>query len=713
MQKTETSLLKNTDAYIPFAVIGIFIVLGATLTSVYFVKMDYEIAQTIYDTDLTNPKQTATNFAAADLSRCLNYAGMEALKWQGEHPIIQPEGTSVEQMSQDGYSATVATRDLEPGDTVRISIKLPYVPINILELYTDKNITLTLRDSSDTPLETIDYGEAANTWNNGCFDEFITIPDSASAGYGSVELKCGNDTKATDWFTIGTSPVKDIAADYLNKLIAGNYQHNLHTFYQYAINVEPDIKPEQIIIRKINGTLDREINPTNKVYTIYYTFTIKDLNYTLVDLGTNETTNHTTTISSLITSREPLLAELATEYETELNSGSTQYIVMGAANIRTFSYGPWQHYAKGPLNILTNPALASAINAGTVYAQKKIFDSVDPWALMFTTYYNGKVLYQDVRGDAGSYDAEKSVNLTTTFNDLAADKSFSIDVEGGINDSMVDSGTTLTQVSDESKITVAASDYTQGVLDGWVFNDRVEWLADHPDLLHNITNEMYKADVQVQITRDGFDNIIQSDPDISASSGSVSYGGHTVSWGESYAVSGKHTGALVSSYDWSDSETNSYSQTVNPGISLPGYNLVSWRITDVSVSLNSVDVTDTKATPYYTYAGGDNITDFQRTDGYLDWEKHKFDWLIRYGINYNIKTTWSINYDYTYTYSWRTFVGYRDPVNMTGKIYRTNYDTGTGSKSTSTSKLNSESWSHTEIETENLTITYHKRPPTG
>ncbi|MCL7411681.1 MAG: hypothetical protein M8350_07750, partial [Methanosarcinaceae archaeon] len=713
MQKTETSFLKNTDAYIPFAVIGIFIVLGATLTSVYFVKMDYEIAQTIYDTDLTNPKQTATNLAAADLSRCLNYAGMEALKWQGEHPIIQPDGALVEQTSVDGFLATLGTRDIEPGDTVRVSIDLPRdVWGNIESLWKDKSVILSVYDSNGVVIGNVDYGEAVGIFHTTGFDEFITLPDSASVGYGYIELKCGGVGKATDWFTIGTSPIKDITAEHLNNLIAANYQYNLHTFDQYAINVEPDIKPEQIIIRKVNGTLDREIDSTDKVYTIYYTFEINDLNYTLVDLVTNETTNHTTTISSLITSREPLLAELTTEYENELKSGTTQNIVLGAANIRTFSYGPWQHYAKGPLNILTNPALASAINAGTVYTQKKVFDSVDPWSLMFTTYYNGKVLYQDVRGDAGSYDAEKSVSLTTTYDKLAADKSFSIDVEGGINDSMADSGTTLAQVSDDSEIIVAASDYTQGVLDGWAFNDRLDQWSVSNDLLHNITNEVYRAGVQAQVTRDGFDSIMSSDPDISASSGSVSYSANTVSWSESYAVSGRHTGALVPSYNWSDSEANSYSQSVSPSITPPRGSVSSWRITGASVSLGSVDATDANTNPSYTHAGGDNVTDIQRTDGYLDWEKHKFDWLIRYDVSYKIKTIWSINYDYDYTYAWTTEYEVIEG-NTTRTVTVHHSRDGSGSSSISTSKVDSESLSHTETETEHLKITYHKRPPTG
>ena len=52
-------------------------------------------------------------------------------------------------------------------------------------------------------------------------------------------------------------------------------------------------------------------------------------------------------------------------------------------------------------------------------------------------------------------------------------------------------------------------------------------------------------------------------------------------------------------------------------------------------------------------------------------------------------------------------------MNKTGPIYSTHYGTSSGSSSTSTSKLDSESLSHTETATEHLTITSHKRPPTG
>ncbi|HJH31194.1 MAG TPA: hypothetical protein C5S50_03185 [Methanosarcinaceae archaeon] len=702
MQNPKKSLLKNSDAYIPFAVIGIFIVLGATLTSVYFIKMDYEIAQIIYNTNHSNPKQTAVNLAVSDLSRCLNYAGMEALQWKGEHPIIQPDGTHIEKTSKDRYIITSDIHDVEPGDTLHLTIDLPYDPWHNIAHTFNNNITVTIYDSHNTSLAT--FSQPGETTTKTPF----TIPQGAKPGFGRIELTCDTGLKATDWFNIGPVVVKEIAADHLNKLIAINYQDNRHTYNQYAINVEPDIKPEQITIEKVDGTLEREINPTNTSYTIYYTYTIKDLNYTLVDITTGETINNTMCISTLITSREPIIAELVSEYETSLNSGKTSNIVLGATNIRTFLYGPWQHYANGPANILTNPALSCAINTGVTYTQKQVFDSVDPWALIYTIYYNGKVLYQDVRGDPGPYDT----NLTTIDKKLAANYSFGIDVKDGVSKSMTDSGTTLAQVSDQSKITVAAPDYTPAVLDGWVFDDR-KWPDANPDLLHDITNSTYQADVQAQVERDGFNSIIQSDPVITANQGSMSHGGHSVSWDCSYATDGTHTGALVQSYNWSDSATNSYSKPVTPSINPPRGSVLSWGITSASISLTSVDAANAKTRPIYEYAGNDILTGMQRTDGYLDREMHEFDWEIRYDTSYDVKTRWDIDYGYTYIYRWRTFEGWEDPVNKTGAIYSTHYGTGSGSSSTSVSKTDSESLSHTEVELEKLKIIYHKRPPIG
>lgn len=117
--KNISSFIQNSEAYILYSVIGIFIVLAATFTSVYLLKMDSEVAETIYTTEKSDPRQTAIDLAASDLARCLNYAGMEALEWQGENPVIIPENSPVERVSKDGFTVIPKNQNLGKGDTLQ------------------------------------------------------------------------------------------------------------------------------------------------------------------------------------------------------------------------------------------------------------------------------------------------------------------------------------------------------------------------------------------------------------------------------------------------------------------------------------------------------------------------------------------------------------------------------------------------------------------
>ena len=735
--------IQDTCAYIPYAVIGIFILLAATFTSVYLLKIDSEVAETIYTTENNNPKESAINLASLDLARCLNYAGMEALEWQGEHPVILPEGNAVNRFSENGFIVIPKNQNLEKEDTLQLSINLPSDIWGKIEaLWKNRDIILIVNDSSGREIKNLNYGQATGFFQKVSLQEYVKIPESAASGYASIELYYGDELKASDWFVIEVSPVKDITADAFNRLLSTNYQGNSHTFMEYAVNVEPDIKPEQIKIRKVTGTLQREISPANKNgiyayknYTTYYVFEVPVLNYTFVNLESGERFNNSMKLSTLITSREPLLEELVREYETELgnssNLDSTSNLVLGATNLRTFTYGPWQHYANGPLNILTNPALSSSINGATLYTQKRIFDSVDPLALTYTTYYNGKVLYEDVftpgREKTGSssnsrlnstnlnssvsaYETDRGVNLTKTYDSLAQNKSFSLDVEKSIGESLKETNTSFEELSEYSKIEVSASDYTDGVLDGWVFNDHV-WTEENPDLIHSITNSVYTAPVQGQILRDGF---ASPDPLVSTVTAnfdrdSVLFSGQTVSWDSNDLASGKHKGSLAPSYSWRHSTRNSYSESLSPPIDTPKGNLDSWDVTSASVNLVSVDIADVKIEPHFSYASNDTLTVENRSEGYLNREDHLFDWRIRYDISYKITTKWKIDYSYDYTYRWKTREQHPDGNYTTV----THYETSSGSDSETVSKTKIESLSHTETEAEKLTLIYHRRPPAG
>ncbi len=693
------SFCKDTRAYIPFAVIGIFVLLFSITSSFYLMKMDYELAETIYQTDGISMEKAAEDIASADLARCLNYAGMEALKWQGEHPIIKSEGTIYEEWGEDRFSVFSKSKEAEPGETIEVNVKLPS---NILEaivnIFSTKPRTLIVKGSSGTVYEKIVYDEAHSFWSRSEFNEIITIPENATDEYGYLILMYGNDTKATNWFHMGTNPVKDITAHHFNRLLQSNYQRNVHTFNNYAINVVPDVQPSQIEIGKINGTLSRQLERSQgRDYTIYYTLTIKDLNYTLVDLSTGTSMNRSMDISTLVTSREPLLAQLTTEYEQALSSRTTSDIVLGATNIRTFTYGPWQHYLNGPLNIVTGPALTSSVNAGTLYTQKRVFDSVDPWAAAYTTYYNGKVLYTDISRDSSGYEDEKQSNINSSYANLSSTGSFNVDIDKGINESMEDANTSMEELTDNSKLIVSVSNYTDSVYYGWVYNDG-EWSSDYPDLLHDVTREVYSATIQGQVFRDGFDEPqIISDNGGYGSHGSTSVSGHTVTWKGYYPVLVTHTKVLGDNHTYSGIIPIDHSATISTGKS-------SWSLNSASVSHRSTNIECTNIRATYAYIGNDVLINQTRTDGYLESEQRSFDWMVTYIMDLEVQTEWKIDYSYTY---YTTIEYVEDNVTRTAIV------SSTSSGSDTFTLVNAGKASYSLPETENMTVVYHQYLPSG
>ncbi|WP_340818818.1 hypothetical protein [Methanolobus sp. WCC4] len=699
------SFCQDTRAYIPFAVIGVFVLLFAVISSVYIAKTDYELAEVIYTTDTTNMEENAIEFASADLARCLNYAGMEALAWQGEHPVIKPEDVAYEPVDSDGFSVSSNTRDAEPGDTVTVSVTLPSDVFQAIScLFSDKPRTLILKSDSGAVYQTIDYDETHSFWTSSEFEEELVIPENAEYGYAYLFLEYDGETKAVNWFHVGSSPLKDITAEYFNEYLGTSYQENQHTFNNYAINIEPDVDPLQIRIDRINGTLKREISRSpseDPGYPIYYTMTVEDLNYTMVDLTANSSRNGSMNVTALITSREPLLEELVNEYEDELNGGVTSDIVLGATNIRTFIYGPWQHYMNGPLNIVTGPSLSASVNAGTLYTQKRVFDSVDPWALTYTTYYNGKVLYDDVKHDTADYEDEKAKNLSTTYDSLSQEGRFNISISQGINESMKDANVSMEDVSNNSKIVVSVSNFTSEVYSNWVYNDADQWSNDNPDLLHDVTHEVYSGTIQGQVFRDGFNTAVPYGLWVGSTTyDSVSYEEYSkltwrpkyVKWSSHCPISISHTSALGPDHTLNDVLDVNYKVYVTPFPS----SYRKWEFRSVNVALLESNVQCTGIDVDYTYIGNDALLDEVRMDDYLLYENRSFDWDIKYTVQFKVDSKWKISYPYY----WYEAVGL-------------NYVRHSNSTSTEVSFSETSFISHTETETEYISIVYHQYLPSG
>ncbi len=95
-------LLKDDLARVSFAVIGIFLILGSSVTSVYIGMYEQQgNEKNTWNTDQNNV-ETLLAKARVDLAQVLNGAGVNALQYIGNHPVIIPSEsfTSAEKCNQ-------------------------------------------------------------------------------------------------------------------------------------------------------------------------------------------------------------------------------------------------------------------------------------------------------------------------------------------------------------------------------------------------------------------------------------------------------------------------------------------------------------------------------------------------------------------------------------------------------------------------------------
>jgi hypothetical protein len=88
------SLFHDNAAQVPFAVIGVFLLLISVIASINLVRMDVSMAKAISARGEISAPDDALMYAKADMARAINYAGMSALRQLGETPVIIPDNGS-------------------------------------------------------------------------------------------------------------------------------------------------------------------------------------------------------------------------------------------------------------------------------------------------------------------------------------------------------------------------------------------------------------------------------------------------------------------------------------------------------------------------------------------------------------------------------------------------------------------------------------------
>ncbi len=284
--------LSDQRARIPFSVIGVFLLLGSSLTAVYISRLELEKSKEIARSlDVREIEYLLYSFEA-DLTNALNLAGMKALKEIGKHPVILSSLGASEQINQYRLKAIIK--------------------------------------------------EELNVYLTGHY-----LYNMFSDGHYAINVLLENETSILSTDNISLQPcimqLERFSIPSIGPLGTMNYS----TYLVVSL-------PVHIEIRQLN-----------------------QYDWTLL-------TTRNVLVSSILTSRFPLLECLMNEYRQSINGtfSSLWTFTTVLSNLYSLLRG-FKHYRCGrPLNVMDNRHLSVILNSGLLLEQGLVFGSVDPLGLV-------------------------------------------------------------------------------------------------------------------------------------------------------------------------------------------------------------------------------------------------------------------------------------------------------------------------------------------
>jgi len=304
--KSQKFFLKDNHAHIPFSVIGVFLLIGSSITAAYVSQLELNKADEISSTIDFNEIENLMRYAEADIATALNIAGMKGLKEVGKKPVIIPEN-----QSSDAYEVNCNRVKSTIMDELNIYLAGSY----LCESFNDGRyaINVVISEGKDFPIVSID------------------------------EISFKNLEMDLNRFTLP---------------LIGPEAEKSHCTYLVA-DVLIDIE-----IKELSGKSNSKTVTTRKI-----------------------------NVSSVITSRYPLLKSLVDEYYETINGiGPLWTFTTVLSNVYSLARG-YKHYSSGkPLNVVDNKHLAPLINGGLLLEEGLVFGSVDPLSLVDFAIESGKAL---------------------------------------------------------------------------------------------------------------------------------------------------------------------------------------------------------------------------------------------------------------------------------------------------------------------------------
>jgi hypothetical protein len=299
--KKESIFLTDTHARVPFSLIGVFLLIGSSVTTVYISHLELDSIKGIASTVDYNEFDLLLQAMEADVGTALNIAGMKGLKKIGKAPIISP-------LQNTGYGQT--SEEINRNRVKEI-------------IMNELNIYLTGR-------------YLYNAFHNGNYAVNVVIP-------------AGKEYPLSTFSDITLQPL--------------NQEFELNRFSLPFIGPETTVTHPLYWLAEVPLTIElRTVNSTSMTEPLLK----KDIS-----------------ISSLLTSRYPLLKSLTEEYKRTINGISPLWTYTTVlANIYALVRG-YKHYQTGkPLNVVDNRHLALLVNSGLLLEESLVFNSIDPLGII-------------------------------------------------------------------------------------------------------------------------------------------------------------------------------------------------------------------------------------------------------------------------------------------------------------------------------------------
>ena len=312
---------KDKRGRIPFAVLGVFLIIGSAVTSGIVTNLEAEHSKNISTTLKAASVKYMVKNAGADLSRALSYSCLKALKTVGKKPVTYsgiPTEAAEEYADFDGngrYEDDVGS----VVDTEREAMLFNRNwARNMAQVHLNDYLNATFR---------------RNIFQNHGFAVNVYDPEDNGA--------------VDDW--------RDIE------------------FSNISMELERAVE------------IDLLTSEHDNIYNTYWVASLDDFSIEIRDLSSGEKWKRTINISSLIPSRLPLLWGLTNTYNRSINGfpsplmGLITVIGEGYTEVRSLlQYAGKYNWVK---NIVDNRWLQYLTNTGLVGIQYLVFNSIDPMAL--------------------------------------------------------------------------------------------------------------------------------------------------------------------------------------------------------------------------------------------------------------------------------------------------------------------------------------------